>query len=528
MSQQPRGSTALIAAVVALGGFLMGFDSAVISGVTGPVVSVFELSPGELGTVVACLTLSATLAMALAGPLADRYSRKRVLAVSALMFSISAVWSALATSYVSLIAARLLGGFGVGGALIVAPMYIAEVAPAAKRGRLVSFNQLNIVLGFSAAFFSNYFIEKGMPQAEGQAVNDAWRWMLAVEAIPAFVYLVSLWIVPNSPRWLAMRERREEARAVLAWANGEGAADAALAEIDANLSSDKLEKKAGFADLLHPRMRFVMVVGLGLGFFQQITGINAIFYYSTTIFEMAGSGREASLEQAIYVGLVNVVFTVIAMWLIDRAGRKPLLLVGTSLMALALMTTGYAFNKATFVPEGDRYEKVIDGLPEPGKAALASLGAEVYQDQFAFLDAVEASVKATGDEASIEAASGKAQDLAKGALRINGQLVLLAIMAYIAGFAISLGPVMWAMFSEIFPARTRGVAISAAGFFNSGISFLVQKLFPVGLAVAGPDKVFFFFGTFAVLALLFSIFVVPETKGKSLEELEADLIGPAS
>lgn len=528
MSQKPRGSTALIAAVVALGGFLMGFDSAVISGVTGPVRRVFELSPGQLGTVVACLTLSATLAMALVGPLADRFGRKRVLAVTALMFSVSAVWSATAPSYGSLIAARLLGGLGVGGALIVAPLYIAEVAPAAKRGRLVSFNQLNIVLGFSAAFFSNYFIEKGMPQVEGGPVNDAWRWMLAVEAVPAIVYFLSLWIVPNSPRWLAMKGRRDEARTVLAWANGEENADAALAEIDENLSSDKNEKKAGFADLLHPRMRFVMIVGLGLGFFQQITGINAIFYYSTTIFEMAGSGREASLEQAIYVGLVNVVFTVIAMWLIDRAGRKPLLFVGTALMAVALLSTGYAFQQATFVPEGARYESAIAGLPAPGQAALADLGGQVFQDQFAFLDAVEVTVAATGDAPSIEAAADRAQDLAKGALRINGQMVLLAIMAYIAGFAISLGPVMWAMFSEIFPARTRGVAISAAGFFNSAISFLVQKLFPVGLAAAGPDKVFYFFGVFAVLAMLFSIFVVPETKGKSLEELEAELIGPAS
>ncbi|MEM8710275.1 MAG: MFS transporter, partial [Planctomycetota bacterium] len=316
-------------------------------------------------------------------------------------------------------------------------------------------------------------------------------------------------------------------RSVLAWANGEAGADAALAQIDENLAADAATSKPGVGELLHPRMRFVMLVGLGLGFFQQITGINAIFYYSTTIFELAGSGREASLEQAIYVGLVNVVFTVIAMWLIDRAGRKPLLFVVTALMAAALLSTGRAFQEATFLPEGERFENVISGLPAPGAAALASLAGNVYESQFAFLDAVETTVGGTGHAESIEAAADKAQDLAKGALRINGKLVLLAIMAYIAGFAISLGPVMWAMFSEIFPARMRGVAISAVGFFNSGISFLVQKLFPVGLAAAGPDKVFYFFGAFAVLALLFSLFVVPETKGKSLEELESELIGPA-
>jgi sugar porter (SP) family MFS transporter len=525
MSQTPRGSTALIAAVVALGGFLMGFDSAVISGVTSPIKKVFSLSPGELGTVVACLTLSATLAMAIAGPLADRFGRKRVLAVTAMLFSASAVWSALATSFESLVAARLIGGFGVGGALIIAPMYIAEVAPSEKRGRLVSFNQLNIVLGFSAAFFSNYFIEKAMPQVDGAAINDAWRWMLAVEAIPAIIYLFALFIVPNSPRWLAMKGRREEARTVLAWASGEARADEELKEIESNLGAAKNASRPGIGELLHPRMRFVMIVGLGLGFFQQITGINAIFYYSTTIFELAGSGREASLEQAIYVGLVNVVFTVIAMRLIDRAGRKPLLIVGTTLMAAALITTGMAFKNATFQPEGERFENAVSGLPAPAAGALRGMQGETYGDQFAFLDAVNARVADVGDAAAIEEVQGKAQDIAKGALRINGLMVLIAIMAYIAGFAISLGPVMWAMFSEIFPARMRGLAISAAGFFNSAISFMVQKLFPVGLASYGPDMVFFFFGGLAVAALVFSAFVVPETKGKTLEELEAELIG---
>lgn len=503
----------------------MGFDSAVISGVTGPIRKVFDLSAGELGTVVACLTLSATLAMAVAGPLADRYGRKRILAITAILFTISAVWSALATSYVSLIVARLVGGFGVGGALIIAPMYIAEVAPSDKRGRLVSFNQLNIVLGFSAAFFSNYFIEKAMPQAPGGAVNDAWRWMLAVEAVPAIIYVLALWIVPNSPRWLAMKGRHDDARSVLAWASGEAAADRELEEIEKNIEADRTSSKPRLGELLHPRMRFVMIVGLGLGFFQQITGINAIFYYSTTIFELAGSGREASLEQAIYVGLVNVVFTVIAMWLIDRAGRKPLLIVGTTIMAAALLTTGTAFKNATFQPEGPLFASAISGLPVPAKEALTGMAGETFQNQFAFLDAIEAKVKATGDAESIEAVAGAGQDLAKGALRINGMLVLLAIMGYIAGFAISLGPVMWAMFSEIFPARMRGIAISTAGFFNSAISFLVQKLFPVGLASLGPDKVFFVFGGFAIAALLFSAFVVPETKGRSLEELEAELIG---
>ena len=204
--------TLLVSLTVALGGFLMGFDSAVISGVVDPLKDHFDLSPRQVGTAVACLTAGATLAMAFAGRVADRFGRKPVLICTAALFSVSALWSAFAGSYIELVTARVIGGFGVGGALLIAPMYIAEIAPPEKRGRLVSFNQLNIVLGFSAAFFSNYFLEQHFKIAAPTAADPnamavdpaAWRWMLGVEAIPAVLYLVSLVLVPRSPRWLAI------------------------------------------------------------------------------------------------------------------------------------------------------------------------------------------------------------------------------------------------------------------------------------------------------------------------------------
>jgi len=536
--------TLLISLTVALGGFLMGFDSAVISGVVDPVKDRFDLTPDQVGTAVACLTLGATLAMAIAGRIADVLGRKPVLIFTAALFSVSALWSALATSYEELVVARVIGGFGVGGALLIAPMYIAEIAPPEKRGRLVSFNQLNIVLGFSAAFFSNYFLEQYFkipaPTAadpNAMAVDPvAWRWMLGVEAIPAILYLLSLTTVPRSPRWLAIRGRFDEARAVLARTGGEGTADAALAEVRENLSSASGD--AGYGELLASRMRLVMLIGLGLGFFQQITGINAIFYYATTIFELTGSGRDAALMQAIYVGLVNVVFTLIAMRLIDRAGRKPLLLVGTSAMAVALFTNAYAFNAGSYQLGGEKLEGVTESVAlaaapeaadgaapeldlESAAAALAPLTAS-FETRNAFLAAVDGiAAQETPYADPIASLRG---DLPKMALQVNGNLILAAILLYIAAFAISLGPVMWAMFSEIFPTRMRGVAISAAGFFNSLVSFGVQKLFPTGLAEVGPAGVFLFFGVFAALAFVFSLFIVPETKGKSLEELEAQLI----
>jgi sugar porter (SP) family MFS transporter len=514
--------TLLVSLVVALGGFLMGFDSAVISGVVDPVREQFDLESSEIGWAVACLTLGATLAMAVAGPLADRFGRRTVLLWTALLFTISAAGSALAPTYEVLVWARIIGGLGVGGALLIAPIYIAELAPPEQRGKLVSFNQLNIVLGFSAAFFSNYFLEKAL---EGTA--EAWRYMLGVEAVPAAAYFLLLLIVPRSPRWLAATGRSDEALAVLARAVGEDRAGAALTEVQYSVAAAAEHGRPKASELLAPRMRRVMLIGLGLGFFQQITGINAIFYYSTTIFGMTGASRDVALEQAIWVGLVNVVFTLIAMRLIDRLGRRPLLIVGTSVMTLALLTNAWAFNTAEYrlgEPGSEAAVVLGDSFAPELATALQPMVGVAHDGELAFL----AAARQAASDAGLDVAADftpRAQDLAKSCLHLDGTLVLIAILAYIAAFAISLGPVMWAMFSEIFPLRVRGLAISAAGFFNSFISFGVQQEFPLGLEVLGPGPVFLIFGVFAALAFLFSLFVVPETKGRSLEELEAELIG---
>ncbi|MGE3173474.1 MAG: sugar porter family MFS transporter [Planctomycetota bacterium] len=501
-----------LALVVALGGFLMGFDSAVISGVVDPLRGDFGLDADQVGWAVSCLTLGATLAMALAGPLADRLGRRPVLLVTAALFTVSAVSCAVAESFAVLVLARIIGGFGVGGALLIAPIYIAEIAPPHRRGQLVSFNQLNIVLGFSAAFFSNYFLERA---------GLSWRWMLGVEAIPAAVYGLLLLTVPRSPRWLAMRGRSDEARRVLARIHGEEQAAAAMAQVEDGLRADAAGGRARAAELFRPRMRRVMLIGLGLGFFQQITGINAIFYYSTTIFGMAGAARDTALGHAILVGLVNVAFTVLAMYLIDRLGRRPLLLIGCSIMALALFSNGAAFHSAHYVLQPGTIDGAV-ALPDDVQDALRPLVGVDHDSELTFLAEVRARCDGLPD-GSMRALEGAEQDLAKHALRIDGLLVLISIMAYIAAFAISLGPVMWAMFSEIFPQRLRGAAISVAGFFNSAVSFGVQQLFPRGLETLGPGNVFFVFGGFALLAVLFTWRIVPETKGRSLEDIERQL-----
>ena len=291
--------TAAVASIVALGGFLMGFDASVISGVVGFIETEFSLTKLQLGWSVASLTLTASLAMLAAGPLSDRIGRRPVLKIAAALFAVSAVASALAPGFVSLVVARMIGGFGVGAALIVAPMYIAEIAPPEHRGRLVSFNQLNIVIGISVAFFSNYLIlnlgQSELGWAEFLHLGDwNWRWMLGVEAVPAIAYFFALAIVPESPRWLAMHGREAEAREVFLRVSGPGKAGEELAAVRDSLRESAQERAASVGELFRPAMRLVLTVGIVIAILQQITGINSVFFYAPMIFEQSGIGTDAA------------------------------------------------------------------------------------------------------------------------------------------------------------------------------------------------------------------------------------------
>jgi len=447
------------ALIVALGGFLMGFDASVISGVIRFVQAEFALDPLQLGWMVSSLSLTATIGMLVAGPLSDRLGRRPVLRIAAVLFAVSAIASAVAPGYVTLVVARMLGGFGVGAALIVAPMYIAEMAPAASRGRFVSFNQLNIVIGISAAFFSNYLIltlgETGGAWSEALRLGEwQWRWMLGVETLPAVAYLLALSLVPESPRWLAMRGQDEEAIEVLGRVAGAGAS-AVLGEVKESLAAEAKLGRASWSVLLHDSLRLVMVIAIVVGILQQITGINAVFFYAPMIFEKSGIGTNAAFMQAALVGFVNLVFTVVAMAVIDRIGRRPLLVLGLTGIAGCMLLLAWGFG--------------------------------------------------AGDAAS-------------------PRLILFAILGFVASFAVSLGPVMWVLFSELFPNRVRGVAISFVGLVNSATAFLVTLIFPWQLQALGSATTFLIYGVFALAGLAFVMWVVPETKGRSLEELEKVLL----
>ncbi len=497
--------TVLISLIVALGGFLLGFDSAVISGAVRGITVYFEMTEWMLGFAVGCVVFGAMAGNLLAGPLSDRFGRKRVLIVVAALFTISATWSALATGYTEFIIARIIGGIGIGGAILIAPVYIAEIAPPRLRGSLVSFNQLNIVIGISVAYFSNYFLVN--------MGDESWRWMLGVEAIPALIYFLALFTVPKSPRWLIQKLNNVPlARKILVKIGGEAYADVTIEEIKRGLHSE--EAKGKLSDLLKSKYATIMIIALGIAFFQQITGINAIFYYAPTIFEQAGGSTDSSFLQAIVVGLTNLVFTLVAIWLIDKLGRKPLLLIGTTFMTLALLMATLAFNNATYTFNSTTLSKVGD--PEIG-AALSGLEGTSYGGQAELFSAVE-------DRLDPEQFLAFRRNEITNFIDINATLVLIAILLYVASFAISLGPVMWTLISEIFPGKIKGIAISVVGFFNSLVSFSVTQVFPWELSNLGPTMTFLIYAILSFLAILFVKRYVIETKGRTLEEVEELLI----
>jgi len=511
-----------IAAIVSLGGFLFGFDAAVISGCNSFITAQFDLSSLELGTVVASVTISSALAMLFAGSIADQIGRKNVLIVVALLYSVSAIFSALAPTYTALIIARLIGGIAFGAALVLVPVYIAELVPARMRGSMVSIQQLAIVIGFSAAYFSNYYLlrlsKSGSEFAlENNLLTDIWRWMLGLEAIPALIYFLLLFFIPRSPRWLKMKGRSEEANAIISKVNGSASASLISQEIDESikesLSAEKLTLKESFTNLFKASYRPIMIVAFIIGIAQMSVGINAVFFYATNIFELTGIGTDASFVQSIWVGIINVVFTIVAMVLIDRIGRRPLLLTGIAGIALSLCLVAYGFSQATY----NLSDEKITALDIPvDKSKLKSIAGKDFDSDVAFGKAL---VNALGSK---EASLHKGE-LVKAAGNLNAILILIGILGFVACFAFSLGPVMWVLLSEIFPNTIRGIAISVVGFVNSLTSYFVVQFFPWQLEKFGSASTFLIYAAFAIIALILLYRLLPETKGKTLEEIEKQL-----
>ncbi|MFZ5940612.1 MAG: sugar porter family MFS transporter [Bacteroidota bacterium] len=512
----------LISLIAALGGFLLGFDSAVISGATPYYKVTFGLDTGSwlIGLSVSSIILGSIGGNLIAGPLADRYGRKKVLLITAFLFACCALGTALAHNIVFFIAARIVGGVGVGMAILVAPMYIAEIAPRKWRGTLVTLNQLNIVLGIFVAYFSNYFIQRTVSDTD-----LSWRWMLGVGLVPAGLYFLFLFFVPRSPRWLIRKKFDEEALKVLIKINGKHHADSVFKEIRTSLEAECKNEKGSLAELFSRKMKWVLLIGLGIAFFQQITGINAIFYYAPMIFEMAGDGKDTAFMQAIILGLTNVVMTVIAMFLIDRLGRKPLLIIGSVGIFISLSIVGVSFITAHYSLTEYNLSGIVSELQKSGKSddcvelteLLEPMLGKTYKKETIFFDEVRNTI-------GKDFYNSYKEVIIKNCITINSVGVLIGLILFVASFAISLGPVMWTLFSEIFPNKLRGLAISLAGFWNSIVSFSIATVFPLELEYLGSGATYLIYAVFGFLTLLFVAYFIPETKGKSLEEIEKQLV----
>ncbi|MEM8900624.1 MAG: sugar porter family MFS transporter [Bacteroidota bacterium] len=510
--------TVQVALIVALGGFLMGFDASVISGVVKFIESDFNLTKIQVGWAVSSLSWVAALAMLVSGPLSNKFGRKLMLQIAAVLYAISAICSAIAPSYITLVIARMIGGVGVGMSLILAPMYIAEIAPSEMRGRLVSFNQLNIVIGITVAYFTNYLILELGQSASEWAVSMRfdeynWRWMLGLETLPAVLYFFGMLFVPESPRWQIMKGQEEKALVTMEKVVSPDEASQQLADVKESLFAEQERESASLTELFKPAFRLVLLIGIVVAVLQQITGINSVFFYAPMIFEQSGIGTDASFVQAILVGVVNLVFTVLAIMYIDKLGRRPLLIAGIGGIAFFMLLLAYGFGTATY----NLSEESLANLEGVNVEQLQSIVGNTYDNDIDFKVATEQALGAE-DARKLES------QLITASIKMDPTLILVGILGFIASFAISLGPVMWVLFSELFPMKVKGIAISLVGFLNSIVSSMVQLVFPWELSTFGNSTTFLIYGLFAVVGLLFVIRMVPETKGKTLEELEKVLV----
>ncbi|MET9147181.1 sugar porter family MFS transporter [Streptomyces sp. NPDC004042] len=456
---------AAMAVAAAIGGFLFGFDTAVINGAVNAIETNFALGSIGLGTIVAVTLLGATLGSFTAGWLADRIGRPRTMAVAGAVFLVAAIGCGLAQGLWDLAIWRLLTGYGVGFATVIGPLYISEIAPANVRGRLASLQQMAIVLGIFAALLSDSSIALALEGADARAFLGlpAWRWMFIVSTVPALVYLVIALTVPESPRFLVARGRAAEARDVLQRLQDITAEEAATLT-DRMTATLRTDRSARFQDLLDRRRVLLPVVwaGIGLAALQALVGVDVIFYYSTSLWQSVGFGESAAFTLSVLSSFVNVAATVVAILLIDRVGRRPLLLAGSTGMFLSLVTVAVGFSTATTAADG---EPALSG--------------------------------------------------------IWGPVTLVGANLFVVAFAVSWGPAVWVLLGEMFPNRIRGLALSACAAANWLAGVLLNFTFPSlrDLSLAGSYGVYAFM---ALLSWLLVFFFVDETKGRSLEDVQED------
>ncbi len=507
------------ATIVAMGGFVFGLDAALISGTINFIVQEFSLSDLQLGTVVSAPGLGVLIALPFAGYICDRFGRKKALQIVAALYLISALASTFAPSYATLVFARFLGGLAF-SSISLASMYIGEIAPAKLRGRLVSMTQINIVVGLLAAYLLNYFI-LNLSNSEGSLATTlgvdvyTWRWMLGSEILFALFWYALLFVIPESPAWLCANGKSEEAERTLGKIYPQDLIPAHIQEIHRDLESTQggSSLKDQLSQLLSPRMRLIAVIALTIAVAQQATGINAILFYAPTVFEQIGLGTDAAFVQAIGIGIVSVLFTVLSILLIDKIGRRPMIIWGMLWIVLSLGLGSFGFFTARY----QLGEEVLTELSEIRQVErLAPLAGVEFTSDTDFKEAIKELI---GEE-DFHTHSGL---LMQKATLMNSGLVLLAILSFIAAFHFSVGPIMWVLFSELFPNSLRGIAIPLFALISSLVNYFVQQFFPWQLTHMGGGAIFLSYAMVVALGLVILYRYLPETKNLSIEEVQMKL-----
>ena len=455
-SKQSNSFIAAVCSIGSLGGLLFGFDTAVISGTFSFIERHFLLNEIEIGWFASSALIGAIIGALVSGSLSDRFGRKPILIIAAFLFFISALGCTIPDSFIFLIVARIIGGIGVGMASVLSPLYISEFSPPKIRGKLIALYQLSIVIGILLAYLSNWLLLKFSQESTSLFnetdklykifVSEVWRGMFGLEMIPSGLFILLLFLIPESPRWLIKNNNPEKGFNILTKISGKKIAEKEFIEIKNSIS----KFKGRIADLLRPGLRLALLVGIGLSVFGQFTGVNIIIYYGPTILENAGFKIDGALQFQVAIGLINLIFTILALWKIDRWGRRPLLVYGMFSVFISLIIIAFQF---------------------------------------------------TFDSS-------------------QGILIVVMLCIYMASLALSINAVIWVLIGEIFPNRIRGSAMSIVTFTNWGANFLTAFTFPWYIDKIGMGGGFFTFAGMCLLATIFFNKYVPETKGKTLEEIE--------
>ena len=455
-SKQSNSFIAAVCSIGSLGGLLFGFDTAVIPGTFSFIEQHFSLNEIEIGWFASSALIGAIIGALVSGILSDRFGRKPILIIAAFLFFISALGCTIPNSFIFLIVARIIGGIGVGMASVLAPLYISEFSPPKIRGKLIALYQLSIVIGILLAYLSNWLLLKFSLESTSLFnetdklykifVSEVWRGMFGLEMIPSGLFILLLFLIPESPRWLIKNNNPEKGFNILTKISGKKIAEKEFIEIKNSIR----KFKGRIEDLLRPGLRLALLVGIGLSVFGQFTGVNVIIYYGPTILENAGFKIDGALQFQIAIGLINLIFTIIALWKIDRWGRRPLLVYGMFSVFISLIIIAFQF---------------------------------------------------TFDSS-------------------QGILIVVMLCIYMASLALSINAVIWVLIGEIFPNRIRGSAMSIVTFTNWGANFLTAFTFPWYIDKIGMGGGFFTFAGMCLIATIFFNKYVPETKGKTLEEIE--------